>query len=131
MRELLHIRGTFQDVILSSFREYLPIELVDTRIITQSAACFSSESLDTGNLLPQSCLTLLVVMEFEQVVTCHFLKQRNKKPHTVRQEVRATSQQTSGHMAVLSSKCVDAIMCFSSPCASVMLKEPPHHHRWD
>lgn len=38
------------------------------------------------------------------------------------QEEEAASQQTSGRMALLSSECVDAIMCFS--CASVMLKEP-------
>lgn len=31
-----------------------------------------------SQILPQSWLTLLVAMESEQVVICHFLKQRDK-----------------------------------------------------
>lgn len=78
------------------------------RQTTQSQACFSSLFKEA-----QSWLTPLVVIEFEQVVICHFLKQRHKKKNLW--EVRAASQQTSGRMAVLSSKCVDGVVSFPFP----------------
>lgn len=78
------------------------------RQTTQSPACFSSLFKDA-----QSWFTPLVVMAFEQVVICHFLKQRDKKKELW--EVRAASQQTSGRMAVLSSKCVDGVVSFPFP----------------
>lgn len=115
------LRGVFKDIISSSVS--LWVQRVET--LLHNRWLVSLGLLRHAAVMPASTDCRPGVWTGWNIL----ISRRTKEINPSQCASRGRCCLTAHVCSVLPSKCVDATVCLSPPCASARLEEPPRHHR--